>query len=305
MFEILFLGTSASAPSVKRGLPAQMVRHNEHRFLIDCGEGTQRQILKSGIGFKNLNKIFITHSHLDHILGLAGLLSTLSRWEATEEIEVFAHKKAMDRIHDLIYGVVLRGAKPPIPIRLREIKPGVVFKTRDLTLSAFPVKHRGPDSLGFLFEEESKRPFLANKAEKLNIPPGPWRSDLVKGEMVTLPDGRVIDPESVLGEIRQGARLVHIGDVGNTKELIEKCQQADALVIEATYLESESELARRFMHITAKNAAELALKAEVKQLILTHISRRYPEKEIYQEAANIFPNVHIARDFDTIKVKHS
>ena len=124
MFEIVFLGTSASAPSVHRGLSAQVVKHDEFRFLIDCGEGTQRQILQSGIGFKRLNRILITHGHLDHILGLAGLLSTFSRWEAIDELEIYAGKWALDRIHDLLFGVVLRGARPPMALRLVEVRPG-------------------------------------------------------------------------------------------------------------------------------------------------------------------------------------
>ena len=108
MFEIVFLGTSASAPSARRNLPAQVVKHDEYRFLIDCGEGTQRQILQSGIGFKRLNKILITHGHLDHILGLAGLLSTFLRWETIDEMEIIGGRNALERIHDLLYGVVLR-----------------------------------------------------------------------------------------------------------------------------------------------------------------------------------------------------
>ena len=119
MFEIVFLGTSASAPSVRRGLSAQMVIHDEYRFLIDCGEGTQRQILQSGLGFKRLNRIFITHGHLDHILGLAGLLSTFSRWETIDSLEIYGGGWALERIHDLIYNVVLRGANPPMNLILR------------------------------------------------------------------------------------------------------------------------------------------------------------------------------------------
>ena len=303
MFEIIFLGTSASAPSARRGLSAQVVKHDEYRFLIDCGEGTQRQILQSGIGFKRLNKILITHGHLDHILGLAGLLSTYMRWEAIDELRIFAARGAIDRIRDLLYGVVLRGTSAPMPIYFQEVGNGPFFEASDFTISAFPVVHRGPDCLGFIFEEKSRRPFLAEKAESLGIPQGPWRRDLVAGLPATLPDGRTINPEDILGPARPGTRLVHIGDVGHTENLVEIVRDADALVIESTYLEEEAEMARQFSHMTARRAAELAVQANVKQLILTHISRRYREKDVQAEAQAVFPNVVVARDFDSFQIK--
>ena len=303
MFEILFLGTSASAPSIHRGLSAQVIIHNEYRFLVDCGEGTQRQILQAGIGFKRLNRILITHGHLDHILGLAGLLSTFSRWEAIDELEIFAGRWALERIHDLLFGVVLRGARPPIGIHLREIQPGVFLDTDDLKVSAFAVQHRGPDCLGYLFEERARRPFLVEQAQALGIPPGPWRRDLVNGQPVTLPDGRRIEPEQVLGAERPGTRLIHVGDVGNTEDLLGVCQDVDALVIEATYLEEEAEMARDFAHLTARQAASLALRAGVRHLFLTHISRRYRERDVLAEAQAVHPATFVARDFDHYQIR--
>lgn len=304
MFEIIFLGTSASAPSVKRGLSAQVIQHDEYRFLIDCGEGTQRQILQSGIGFKRLSRILITHGHLDHILGLAGLLSTFMRWETIESLEIFGGKAALERITDLLYGVVLRGAKPPMPVKLVTLTPGVFFETEDFTITAIPVYHRSPDSLGYLFEEKPRRPFLPEKAEALAIPPGPWRGDLVAGKDITLPDGRVIHPDMVMGELRQGTRMAYIGDVGETNNLLEYVRGMDALVIEATYTDDDRDMARQFAHLTARQAAELAKNAGVKRLILTHISRRYRDKDVLQEAQAIFPETSLARDFDTFTIKH-
>jgi ribonuclease Z len=303
VFEIIFLGTSASAPSVHRGLSAQVVKVNEYRFLIDCGEGTQRQILQSGIGFKRLNRILITHGHLDHILGLAGLLSTYARWEAVEELEIFGGAWALERIHDLLFRVVLRGARPPLNIRLVEIEPGVIFEDDNFRLSAFPVQHRGPDCLGYLFEEKPRRPFLPERAEALQVPPGPWRRDLVNGKTVTLPDGRQISPEQVLGEERPGTRLVHVGDAGQTADLVDICRGADALVIEATYLQEEAEMARQFAHLTARQSAELAAQAGVKHLLLTHISRRYREREVLEEAQAVFPGAIVVRDFDVFQIR--
>jgi ribonuclease Z len=303
LFEIIFLGTSASAPSIQRGLSAQVIQHDEHRFLIDCGEGTQRQILQAGIGFKRLNRILITHGHLDHILGLAGLLSTFMRWEAIDSMEIIGGKAALERIHDLLYGVVLRGTQAPMPIELKVITPGVFFEGDDFTVSAFPVYHRAPDSLGYLFEEKSRRPFLPEKAAALNIPPGPWRRDLVAGKAIQLPDGREITPEMVLGDVRLGTRLAYIGDVGHVDTLVDVVKDVDLLVIEATYLEEERDMARQFAHLTARQAAELAKKAGVRQLVLTHISRRYRDKEVLQEAQAVFPNTFVARDFDIYSVK--
>lgn len=303
MFEIVFLGTSASAPSIYRGLSSQVVLHDEYRFLVDCGEGTQRQIMKSGIGFKRLSRILITHGHLDHILGLAGLMSTFMRWETIDELEIYGGRWALERIRDLLFGVVLRGARPPIEIKYHQVKPGVIFEADDFNVTAFPVFHRGPDCFGYIFEEKVRRPFLPEKAEMLKIPPGPWRRELVNGEVVTLPDGRQIQPDQVLGPPRAGTKLVHVGDAGRSDELVDYCRGADALVIEATYLETETDLAREFAHLTAAQAANLAIKADVKHLLLTHISRRYRERDVVAEAHAIFPNAIVARDFDAYQIK--
>ena len=303
MFEILFLGTSASAPSAKRGLSAQIIKHDEYRFLVDCGEGTQRQILQSGTGFKNLSRILLTHGHLDHILGLGGLLSTFLRWEAIEELEIFGGRSTLDRVHDLLYGVVLRGNTPPMPLRLNEIKPGTFFESDDFTVSAFPVTHRGPDCLGYVFEGKARHPFLNEKATELGVPFGPERKDLVAGREIILPDGKRITPDEVLGPLQKGVKLVVVGDSGKTDNLLEVCQDADALVIESTYLDEEAEMAGQFSHLTARQGAELAIKAGVKKLILTHISRRYREKDVLKEAQAIFPNTSVARDFDTFQIK--
>lgn len=303
MFELVFLGTSASAPSINRNLPAILVKHEEFRFLIDCGEGTQRQILQAGIGFKRLNRILITHGHLDHILGLAGLISTLLRWETIDSLEIYGGKAALNRIHDLIYGVVLRGNHTAFDLSFVPVEEGVIIEEKEFSVTAIPVQHRGPDNFGYLFQEKGRYPFLPEKAEALNIPSGPWRRDLVNGKAITLPDGRKIKPEQVLGNYKPGTRMVVLGDVAETDTLITYCDQADALVTEATYLESEAEMAQQFGHMTARKSAELASKANVKQLILTHLSRRYRERDVLAEAQAVFPNTIVARDFDSIFVK--
>jgi ribonuclease Z len=303
VFEILFLGTSASAPSAKRGLSAAIVSHDEYRFLVDCGEGTQRQILKSGAGFKRLTRILLTHGHLDHILGLGGLLSTFLRWEAIDELEVFGGRSALDRVHDLLYGVVLRGKHPPMPLSMREIKPGIFFEVDDFTVKAFSVTHRGPDCLGYIFQTKARRPFLAARADELGVPFGPERRELVNGNTVTLSDGRTVKPDEVLGAWQKGTKLVFVGDTGRTDDILDHCRDADALVIEATYLNKEAEMARQFSHLTAQQAAELAKGSGVKRLILTHLSRRYRERDVLAEAQAVFPETAVARDFDSFQIK--
>lgn len=304
MFEIVFLGTSASAPSVHRGLSSQVIKHNEHRFLIDCGEGTQRQILKSGIGFKKLNHVLITHGHLDHILGLAGLFSTFSRWETIDEVEIMGGKYALERIHNLLYGVqIVHPKQSNIALNLTAIKAGEIFSCDDFTINAFNVSHRGPDCFGYLFEEKAHRPFNAEKADKLNIPHGPARKDLVQGKPITLENGDIVNPDDVLGDEIPGVKLVHVGDTGRIDNLMEICKGADTLVIESTYIHEEDEMAKKFAHLTAKKAATLAKEAGVKNLILTHLSRRYRERDIRREAKAIFPNTTVARDFDNFHVK--
>lgn len=303
MFEIVFLGTSASAPSVHRGLSSLFIKHEEFRFLVDCGEGTQRQILRAGIGFKCLNQILLTHGHLDHILGLGGLVSTFLRWDVIEEIELYGSRHTLDRVYDLVFGVVLRGMQGSPPVVLHEIKPGIFWETDNFTITAFPVEHRGSHSLGYRFEERSRRPFLPEAAEALDIPPGSWRRDLVNEKSVTLPDGRTIKPDQVLGPSRKGTTLAVVGDTGNPEKVLPYINGVDALVIEATYTQEFSNLAVQFDHLTAAQSAELAVKAGVKQLFLTHLSRRHREREILDEAEPIFPGVHVARDFDSFQIK--
>ena len=305
MFELVFLGTSASAPSVHRGLSAHIVLHREYRFLIDCGEGTQRQILSSGLGFKRLNKVLLTHAHLDHILGLGGFASTLSRWENMDHLDIYAGRTTLKRVANLLFKVVFPNGRAPIDINLIAIEPGIIFQDDKFTLTAVPVQHRGPDCFGFIFAEKAHRPFLADKAAALGVPFGPERSQLVRGESITLADGRVVHPDDVLGDAQPGTKYVHIGDVGLTDNLLQVCQGADTLVIEATYLEEDSTLAEEFGHMTALRAARLAQEAGVKSLILTHLSRRYFARDIRREAQSIFPNTYVAKDFDHFQITRS
>lgn len=268
MFEILFLGTSAAAPSAQRGLSALIVKHNQTRFLIDCGEGTLRQIERSETGFEHLTRVLLTHSHLDHILGLAGLVGGIRHTEAISGLEIFGGKYTLGRVRPLIDDVVFQGATPSIPIHYREITSGTFLETDELRLTSFPVSHRGPDCLGYLFEEKQSR----------------------------------LSPALAPDSASRGIKLAVVGDAGRTDSLVEIVRDTDALVIESTYLDEEVDMARRFSHLTAKDAAELAVHAGVKQLILTHISRRHRAKDVLAEARSIFPNTFVARDLDKFQI---
>ena len=301
MFEIVFLGTSASAPSIDRGLSSTLVLYRDQRFLVDCGEGTQRQLLRSGLGFRKLDKVLLTHGHLDHILGLGGLVSTFSRWESISTVSIYGGYWALQRVEDLMK-VVLRSDEVEMNIDFVSIHVGEIWHSDSMTISAFPVTHRGPGCFGYLFQEKGHRPFLAEAAERLGVPRGPERKALVAGEAVRLADGTVILPEQVLGEEVRGTKLVHVGDAGRTDDLVEVCRDADALVIESTYASCEAEMALRFGHLTATQAAELAAAAGVGQLFLVHLSRRYSERDIAREARAIFPDTIVPRDLDAYRI---
>ena len=302
MFELCFLGTSASAPSIERNMTSTLLIHEGQRFLLDCAEGTQRQILRSGLGFKEMRRIFLTHGHLDHILGLGGIVSTFGRWEAISRIEIYGGRWAIDRVRDLMK-VVLRGKEVDMEIEFVEVKPGVLIREKNLEISAFPVIHRGSGCFGYVFQEKTKRPFLVERAEKLGVPAGPERKLLVAGETIGLANGVVVKPEDVLGDPVPGTKLVYVGDIARTEEVLAPARDADALVMEATYVEEDAEIARQFGHVTAATSARCARDANAQQLYLTHISRRYSGGVIEAEARAIFPNTIVVNDLDRAIVR--
>jgi ribonuclease Z len=197
--------------------------------------------------------------------------------------------------------VALRGTAHADP--LIDLKPGIFLEDADFSIEAFPVQHRGRDCYGFVFQEKSRRPFLVDKAEALGVPFGPERARLVRGEPIRLGDGRTIHPDEVLGPELPGARLVHTGDIGAVDgRLREIAQGAHCLVMEATYVDEEAEMAREFGHMTAGQAARFAQEHGVGTLLLTHLSRRYRERDVVHEARRYFPNTVVVRDFDRFAI---
>ena len=301
MFSITFLGTSASVPSAERNHPGLLVEAGSRRILVDCGEGTQRQLLRSGAGFRRLNRILLTHGHLDHVLGIPGLFSTLRLRRSDELMRIHASPGTLDVIVRMLAGFWGEG-RAPIPLELVPLTAGLVLDAGAFTVSCFPVRHRDTDSFGFAFETPARRQLRPDRLAALGVPDGPLRKELAEGRAVELPDGTTVDPVHVLGPAERRTKLVVIGDTETIEDLAEHARDADLLVIEATFLSRDGEIARDYGHLTASQAAKLAATSRVNQLLLTHISGRYPDAEILAEARAIFPNSRIASDLERIEI---
>ena len=303
MFEVVFLGTAAAVPAVDRGLPALLVLHRHRRFLVDCGEGTQRQLLKSGLGFRRLDCVLLTHAHLDHVLGIGGLVATLALLEAGAMLTVYGSASALRAVRSLLTEVVWPDGPPRFEVESVVLEPGTIIEDDHLRVRAFPVTHRGADNFGFAFEEKPRPRMLPERLAALDVPVGPERRRLLRGETVVLPDGRRIAPDQVLGAAQPGSRLIVVGDAADADELLQEARAADALIIEATFLERDADRAAERSHLTAAQAARLARAADVRALYLTHLSSRYEQGEIEAEARAIFPGAIVARDFDRVAVR--
>jgi ribonuclease Z len=301
MFEVSFLGTAAAVPSPERGLSALLVGHGRRRFLVDCGEGTQRQVMRAGLGFRRLDHVLLTHAHLDHVLGLAGLLATLDLFGARSVVEIVGSGETIGFVRRYLDAVI--GPEDSRRYHLRAVVPGPVLALPGLAVEAFPVAHRGTESLGFLFRAADRRPLDRARLDALAVPPGPPRRALARGKSVTLADGRTITPELVAGAVEPGVRLAIVGDTEEIASLVAPVAGADALVVEATFLERDLALARARGHLTAAAAGRLARDAGVGELLLTHISGRYRPEAIRAEAAAVFPNTRLVADFDRAVVK--
>ena len=301
MFDLTFLGTAASTPSAERGLPAVLVGAGSTRFLIDCGEGTQRQMLRAGSGFRRLGHVLLTHVHLDHALGLGGLIATLGLFDVRNTLRICGSRETL-RFVERYLASLYPLPRAPVPLQFVELQPGPVLANREFAVTCFPVRHRGTESLGYRFDAIPRRHLRADRLAALGVPSGPWRAQLAAGEAVVLSDGRRVEPESVLGPAAAGISLAVVGDAEEVESLIAPVGGADALVIEATFLEADAALAAERGHLTAAQAGHLAAAAQVGALYLTHISGRYDPADVAAEAARFFPNVTVANDFDRVTV---
>ncbi|MGJ4943511.1 ribonuclease Z [Bradyrhizobium sp. HKCCYLS1011] len=301
MFALTFLGTSASVPSAERNHPALLVEAGNQRILVDCGEGTQRQLLRSGAGFRRLDRLLLTHGHFDHVLGIPGLFSTLRLRRSAEVMTIHGSQGTLEVIVRMLAGL-WGERRAPVPLQLVELTAGEAIANGEFAINCFPVRHRDTDSFAFSFESPARRHLRPDRLAALGVPDGPVRKELADGKPVMLPDGTTIDPEEVLGPPEGRKKLAIVGDTETIDGLAEHVSDADVLVIEATFLDRDAAIARDYGHLTAREAATLAAVSNVKKLVLTHISGRYPDEEILAEAMAIFPNSRVAKDFDRIAV---
>jgi ribonuclease Z len=297
--DIVFLGTSGSVPTARRGLAGTLVRRGGDRILFDCGEGTQRQLLRSSVGLVELHEIFLTHYHADHYLGLPGMLKTFALRGRELPLKVYGPPGLVE-----LFGVLRRiFGKLSYDVDLQELAPGNVLERGDHRIFAYAVEH-GVGANGYCIAE-NPRPgrFDLETARSLGVPQGPLFGKLQSGETVELPDGGSVSPEQVLGPPRPGRKVVLTGDTRPALEVLEVSREADLLVHEATFAAEEQARADETLHSSSTGAAELAKAAGVKMLALTHLSNRYFGPEIAREARAIFPETVVPRDFDIIDVR--
>ena len=297
--DVVFLGTAGSMPTAQRAPTALLVRRGGERLLFDCAEGTQRQLLRSTIGLLELREIFLTHYHADHYLGLPGMLKTFALRGRELPLTVYGPPGLRELFAALrrIFG------RLTYELELRELAPGDVLARDGYDLMTFPVSH-GVSGVGYtLLEPPRPGRFDADAAAALGLPIGPQRGALQRGEAVTLPDGRTIVPEQVVGPDRAGRKLVISGDTAPAAAVLEAARGADLLIHEATFADEERERARDTAHSTATEAAGIAKAAGVALLALTHLSSRYAAAVILREAREIFAETEVPRDFDIIELR--
>jgi ribonuclease Z len=290
--DVMFIGTAGSAPTAGRGLPSTLVRRGGDRLLFDCGEGTQRQLLRS-TGLIDLEEVFLTHFHADHFLGLPGMLKTFGLRGRETPLTVYG-PPGLRELFQVLHPVIGTTA---YPLTLEELEPNVPLERDGYVIAPFKVDHRTRAYGYAIVEADRPGRFDEARARELGVEPGPDFGRLQEGEAVG-----DVKPEDVLGESRRGRKVVLTGDTAPAESTRVVAHGADLLVHEATFVTEEAERAQETGHSTAREAAELALAAEVKLLALTHLSPRYAPKELREEARAVFENTVVPRDFDSIEI---
>ncbi len=300
--EITFLGTSSGVPTRSRNVSSVALRLTQRGeiWLFDCGEGTQHQILRSDLKTSQLKKIFITHMHGDHIFGLMGLLASCGLGAHAENVEIYGppgleqYLKACMKYSYTYF---------PYGVKINTVEEGIIYEDEEFTVSTYLLKHR-VTAYGYRISEKDRTgKFKVEKAKKMGIPPGPIYGKLKKGEVVTLEDGRIINGTELCGATEIGRKFVYCTDTVFCESAIDLAVDADVLIHEATFAHQDAEMAFERMHSTSTMAAQVALAAQVKQLIMTHFSPRYAPgnalqlDDLLQEAQAIFPNTILAHDF--------
>jgi len=302
MIRITFLGTAAARPTVRRNVSAIAIQREGDSFLLDCGEGTQRQMMRYGTGFA-VRDLFVTHLHADHFLGITGLLRTMALQDRTEPLRIFGPPSS----RGILEQVVSLGAdRVPFPLTIEELHAGSRVEYDEYDVVAFPADHR-KSALGYAFvERERLGRFDVDRARALGVPEGHLFGKLHAGEAVEV-DGRRVEPEDVVGPPRPGRVVVYTGDTRPSEETLEIAKGACLLIHEATFGNEEADRAAQTFHSTAQGAAELAAKAGVRRLYLTHISARYADDPsvLEAEAGEAFPGAVIARDGLTVEIPHN
>jgi len=293
---IIFLGTAGSVPTPKRSLPAIVIQRKDEILILDCGEGIQRQMIQAGVGFHRKTKVFITHLHGDHVLGLPGLLQTMSLLDRERKLEIYG-PPGIEAFVNAIQQTVQFNLT--FPLELQEVKDAnVVCEEKEYEVHAVWADHVVPSLAYALIEKPRLGKFNLEKAKALGIPEGPLWSKLQHGSAVKLPNGRVVKSKEVVGPPRPGRKVVYSGDTRPTENVMELAQNADLLIHDGTLDDELTDKAYEDGHSTASQAAEIAKKAKVKRLILTHISARYKNTNVLlEQARKIFPKTDIAEDF--------
>jgi ribonuclease Z len=296
--DVVFLGTSGATPTAQRAPAATLIRRGGDRLLVDCAEGTQRQLLRCDVGLLELREVFLTHYHADHYLGLPGMLKTYSLRGRELPLTVYGPRGLRDLLSTLrrVFG------RLAYPVETVELEPGDTLPRDGYRLETFAVNH-GVPAVGYMLVEDP-RPgrFDVEAADALGVPDGRDRGVLQQGTPVTLADGSTISPEQVLGPARGGRKLVLTGDTGASASVADAASGADLLVHEATFLADERERAHETLHSTAGEAALVAREAGVRLLALTHLSTRYFGHEVVEEARALFPDTVVPRDFDVVDI---